>query len=337
MAPDRIPRTLHAALIDRLHRDGARLIAYDVQLVGHKDAAGDAALTRAISAARPVLLATHDTEAGPVPVPAGERHPERRAVIGSVGVPTDSDGEVRRMLYAPVQLQAFAIRAAELMLGDGVSERNFPDNSAWIDYAGPVGTFPTISIADAAAGRVPPATFRGKAVLVGYTDPALLDLVQTPVSGTPMPGVEVHANALATILGGFPLRQAPGWFDVLLVLALSALPGVLALRLPALYVLGGSLAALAHRRRRSGHAVAVRRSAGARSGGTRRRPGRRRAGRGTRPRPRPSRRQARKRAGRDKRRRPRVPDRLRPQPPRRLDEQRHQDRDDDGDAGLHAS
>jgi CHASE2 domain-containing sensor protein/predicted Ser/Thr protein kinase len=245
MAPDRIPRTLHAALINQLHRDGARLIAYDVQFVGQKDSAGDAALKRAISAARPVLLATHDTDAGPVPVPAGERDPARLgAVIGSVGVPTDSDGSVRRMLYAPVTLKTFDVRAAELLLGHPVAESNFPHNSAWVDYAGPPGTFPTISISDAASGRIPSSSFRNKVVLVGYTDPALMDLVQTPVSSTPMAGVEVHANALATILAGFPLQPAPGWVDVLLILALAAVPGLLALRLPALYVLAGSFVAL---------------------------------------------------------------------------------------------
>src|SRR5437588_6106467 len=49
IAPDRIPRTLHATLLGRLHRDGARLIAYDIQFVGRKDRSGDDALIRAIS------------------------------------------------------------------------------------------------------------------------------------------------------------------------------------------------------------------------------------------------------------------------------------------------
>jgi predicted Ser/Thr protein kinase len=221
------------------------LIAYDVQFIGQKDPAGDATLKRAVSDARPVLLATHDTDAGPVPVPAGERDPARLgATIASVGVPTDSDGTIRHMAYAPVTLKSFAVRAAELLTARPVAERNFPDNSAWIDYAGPAGTFPTVSISDAVAGRVPPSVFRGKIVLVGYTDPALMDIVQTPVSSTPMPGIEVHANALATILNRFPLRTTPGWVNVLIILVMAAVPTLLALRLSALYVLGASLVAL---------------------------------------------------------------------------------------------
>ena len=41
--------------------------------------------------------------------------------------------ELRRMPYAPVELKAFPVRAAELVLGKPVSESHFPDNAAWID------------------------------------------------------------------------------------------------------------------------------------------------------------------------------------------------------------
>ncbi len=238
-----VPRAVHAELINDLHRDGARLIAIDFQFIGNS--AGTPALESAISAARPVVLATHDTDAGPVPI-LGLQHPSSLgAVLGSVGIPTDSDGVVRRFLYAPVELPSFSVQASQLWLGHQVSQRDFPNNSAWIDYAGPAGTYRTVSFLDVVRGRVPASVFRGKAVLVGATDPLLGDIVQTPESSTPMPGVEVHANAFATILAGFPLRSVPGWIDIVLVLLATAVPIVLALRLPALYVLGGSVVALA--------------------------------------------------------------------------------------------
>jgi serine/threonine-protein kinase len=237
-----VPRTVHAELIDRLHRDGARVIGVDFQFTGKS--AGALALERSISRARPVVLATHDTDSGPVPVLGLQDVSQLGAVLGSVAAPTDSDGLVRHVLYAPVQTPSFAVQVARLALGHPVSEADFPDNSAWIDYAGPSGTYPTVSFADVVAGRVNGAAFRGKVVLIGATDPALGDIVQTPVSGTPMAGVEVHANAVATILDGFPLHAAPGWANVLLVLVATAIPALLALRLTALYVIGGSLAVL---------------------------------------------------------------------------------------------
>ena len=237
-----VPRTVHAELINDLRRAGARLIAVDFQFIGK--GVGDGALTRAISAARPVVLATHDTDAGPVPI-LGLQHPASiGAVLGSVGVPTDSDGVVRRYLYAPVELRSFAVQAAGLWLGHPVPQSNFPDNSAWIDYDGPPGAYRTVSFVDVVKGRVPPSVFRGKAVFVGATDPLLGDVVQTPVSSTPMAGVEVHANAFATIIDGFPLRPVPGWIDIVLVLVVTVVPALLALRLPALYVIGGTLVAL---------------------------------------------------------------------------------------------
>lgn len=240
-APVAVPRGVHARLIDRLHRDGAKLIAYDVQFIGPKDRAGDRALAKAISAARPVLLATHDTDQGPVPVPADYKPASLGAAIASVGAQQDSDGIIRHMLYAPVALRSFDVRAAELITGKPVPESNFPGNMAWIDYAGPPETFRTVSFSGAAAGRLPASTFRNKIVLIGYTDPAFGDIAQTPVSSTPMAGVEIHANALETILDAFPLRSAPGWLNVLLIIVLAVAAPLLALRLASLFVLGAAL------------------------------------------------------------------------------------------------
>ena len=68
-----LPRSLHARLIEQLHRDHPRLIVYDFQFIGHTASREDRALVGAISAARPVLLGTHESGGGPLPVPAGRR------------------------------------------------------------------------------------------------------------------------------------------------------------------------------------------------------------------------------------------------------------------------
>src|SRR5207253_1798495 len=47
------------------------------------------------------------------------------------------------------------------------------------------------------------------------------------------------------ILDGFPLRPAPAWSGVLLLLAAAVIPGLLAFRLAAIYVGAGSLLLLA--------------------------------------------------------------------------------------------
>jgi PAS domain S-box-containing protein len=81
-----------------------------------------------------------------------------------------------------------------------------------IDYIGPAGSFgpDTYSLAEVIQGRVPASRFRGKYVLIGATAASLGDHLSSPFvhqtdahadqHGSLMPGVEVLANAVNTIL-----------------------------------------------------------------------------------------------------------------------------------------
>jgi hypothetical protein len=217
------------------------LLALDVQFIGASgDPAGDRALLAAIERHGPVLLAAPDTGEGSPALPTGAARAPG-AELASAGVDTDADGVLRRMLYRQVALKTFAVRAAELVRGEPV--RGFEDNHAWIDFRGPPGTFPTVSMADVLDGTIPASRFAGKAVLIGVTAPVQRDVFVTAASSTPMAGVEVHANALETILRGVPLATVPGAVDVLLIVLLAAIPALLALRFSALVVLAGAVGA----------------------------------------------------------------------------------------------
>jgi adenylate cyclase len=241
-----VPRAVEARAIDRLHRAGARVIAYDIRFQGPKQpASGDRALIAAVSRARPVVLATFDPDGKPVPVPAGYPHPRRIGVVyASIGVPTDEDGKVRRLLYAPVQVPTLPVQAAGLFLGRPVPESSFEDNAAWIDFPGGPGTVPTFSLVDVVRGRLPASAVAGKVVIVGPNDPLEKDVLDTPASDSPLPGPELQADATATILDGFPLRSAAGLANALLLAALALTAPLLAIRRSALLVLLGALAAL---------------------------------------------------------------------------------------------
>jgi CHASE2 domain-containing sensor protein len=233
-----LPRSMYAKALDRVRAAAPRMIGIGTQFIGGSDPSEDKALLAAIARDGPILLATHDGPRGPIPVPANVVDAPG-AVVGSAAIDKDPDGVLRRMLYAPVSMKTFAVRAAELAHGQLVGTDAFPDNHAWIDFRGPPGTFPRYSFADVLAGKLPESSFAGKMVLIGVTDP-VNDLFVTTISSVPMPAVEINANALWTVLAGLPLRSAGVAVNLALMLALIAIPVAIGARRSGLFTLAGS-------------------------------------------------------------------------------------------------
>jgi PAS domain S-box-containing protein len=105
-----------------------------------------------------------------------------------------------------------------------------------IDYIGPAGAFAasTYSLADVVEGRVQPSVFHGRYVLIGATAASMGDRLSSPFvhhndvqgnqHGSLMPGVEVLANALNTILRSRFYREVSegvGLFWTALIAALT--------------------------------------------------------------------------------------------------------------------
>jgi adenylate cyclase len=91
--------------------------------------------------------------------------------------------------------------------------------SAFIPYRGKSGSFKYISLADVYFDKVPKDELRGKIALIGTTAPGLLDLRSTPV-GSVYPGVEIHANMIASMLDN-DFKQKPAYMlgaEVILLL-----------------------------------------------------------------------------------------------------------------------
>ncbi len=116
------------------------------------------------------------------------------------------------------------------------------DGAALVPYRGPEGSFAYVSAADVVAGRVDTGVLFGKIVLVGTTAPGLKDLRATPVGGS-YPGVEIHANLLAGALDG-TIRERPAYSWVAEMLVVAVVGGGLAIVLPFLSPLRGTLLAL---------------------------------------------------------------------------------------------
>ena len=99
-----------------------------------------------------------------------------------------------------------------------------------VRFAGPPGSFRYVSASDVLTGAVDPVIFRDGYVLIGTSAPGLLDIRTTPTSQA-FPGVEIHANALNTVLTGTYLEK-PAWAQGAEVLFLLMISILLILLLP---------------------------------------------------------------------------------------------------------
>src|SRR5882762_1807172 len=111
--------------------------------------------------------------------------------------------------------------------------------ASWIpiEYVGPAGSFApyTFSFGDVLDGKVPSSAFRGKYVIVGATAAALGDRFISPFVHTEgpngqqygefVPGAEILANSLNTLLRGRSYSETPDW----LAAACAALVALLTL------------------------------------------------------------------------------------------------------------
>jgi adenylate cyclase len=86
-----------------------------------------------------------------------------------------------------------------------------------IYYYGPSFTFRHFSISDIIDGKVGAEDLQGKIVLVGATAMGIYDLRVTPFSPA-MPGVEKHANVIASILEKKFLQKAPLHINIIILL-----------------------------------------------------------------------------------------------------------------------
>jgi adenylate cyclase len=251
-------RTIHADVIDRLRKAGAKLIAYDVQFTeksspGHED--DDSALLGAIFDTRGrVVLATTETGPGGSNKIFGGGSILRQidSRPGNALLPLDPGAVRRRVPYSVNGLKSFALVAAERVSGKTYTPADFGAGGAWIDFHGPPHSVPYVSMSRVLSGQFPPSAFRGKIVVVGAAAPSLQDVSATSTSGSGLAaGPEIQAEAISTILRGLPLHGSPSLLALVLLLAFAAIPPLLSSRLApiraflASVVVGGAYAVVA--------------------------------------------------------------------------------------------
>jgi adenylate cyclase len=224
------PRTYHAQVIDELSRDGAKVIAYDVQFTEQTTPRADNALVTSVQRAdraSHVVLATTEVGAhGRTNIFGGDRVVEQVGAIPANGnlIP-DPGGVIRRMPDELQNLTGFGVAAATAPGDIEVDRSKFSDDGAWIDYVGPPETIEHVPFSDVYLGRFDPGTFTDKFVVVGTTAPSLQDVHPTSTSGNDlMSGPEIQASSIYTARSALPLAATPEVLDLILVVLFAFIP-----------------------------------------------------------------------------------------------------------------
>ncbi|NEP55822.1 MAG: CHASE2 domain-containing protein [Symploca sp. SIO2G7] len=220
-------RTAYAQIIDKLIRAGAKSVSVDVifDLPSSYGAADDQQLQQVLQNYREqIILATSFESFGTEEVGQAQLispNPIFQAdkTLGLVNFPIDLDGRIyelandydqqvlRPLGLAEEEIPSFAeatLRAAKI--------KSPPSPGKEIFFYGPPGTFKQVSfwhVLDSTNWEVHlrDQTFKDKMVLIGATANSLQDLKRTPFSDT-LPGIELHANAIATVMEGRAIAQA---------------------------------------------------------------------------------------------------------------------------------
>jgi serine/threonine protein kinase len=228
-------RTAYAQVINKLMAAGAKSVAVDVEFLDPSSygAADDRQLKQTLQryAGRVTLPAAFeelDTPSGfkvelIEPLPLLQSNP---ISLGSINYLLEPNGKIHRFSSAyrktiaskyehqikdsdnlKLKRPNFDFTEAALQ----AAQISYPQSKGeHIHFYGPAGTFKQIPfwhVLEPNEWKTISHNFQDKIVLIGATDTSLKDFHQTPFSEQ-MPGVEIHANAIATLLQGKALAKA---------------------------------------------------------------------------------------------------------------------------------
>ena len=258
------PRALHGQLIDRIRADRPLVIGLDIifdsdSMFGPKDdEALGAAVARAgnvvlglagaqddqplVSVGGKVLGAKREVSNMPLPVIR-----KGAAAVAPLTVVPDPDSHVRRIpVRVPVPdpvkgyewLLAFDAQLHRQVSAAGLATRPLPDaEEVLVNFRGGPRTFQRVPYYRVVRGETP-GLFRAKIVLIGSTSEVQHDVFATAFArGGDMSGVEIHANALETLIRGDPIREVPKPLSTVLAVVAALAGSALVVRLHALRAL----------------------------------------------------------------------------------------------------
>ena len=223
-----LPRRIHGEVLERLSAAGAIAVGLDL-IFSTPSSHGpddDAALAESARRARGVVMGavvTTVSEGFYIKTSYQQPIPPLRtaATSGYVNTPVDADGGVRRaQLIIPGarelggSAEPFAVELHRVAATNGIVGAPIPpESSIWINFAGGPGSFSRLPYHQVLEEPLPLEKVRGRIVLIGLTEPMFHDSYKTPFApGGEMPGVEIQANILHTLLTGRRVKEGvPRW------------------------------------------------------------------------------------------------------------------------------
>lgn len=142
--------------------------------------------------------------------------------------------------------KSFSLAIAEAYKGQKIKQGSDPNAPFLINYQAPPYRFKEIPFLQAYNGFITEEDIKGKIVLIGATAERLKDSFPTPTSSDIyMPGVEIHANAIQTLLEGKFLREQSTVSQIATMALLTALLVALVMVLGILPGLGAATLTIA--------------------------------------------------------------------------------------------
>jgi adenylate cyclase len=241
------PRAMHGQLLMAIAEGKPLAIGVDIMFdtPSLRGGADDEALGAAVAHAGNVVLGAgvaedeqpfyHRTTLN-MPIPTVRRG---AAGVAPLNMPADTDSQVRRVpLWVALdgeRLPALDAQLHAILAKAGLKVAPLPDApSILINYRGGPRTYPWVSYYRVVRGEIPPDYWKDKIVLVGPTSEIFHDQFTTAFArGGDMPGVEIHANALETLVRGNPIREVPRPISTALAVVAGFLGCALVVRLHA--------------------------------------------------------------------------------------------------------
>ncbi|MFC1647662.1 CHASE2 domain-containing protein [Patescibacteria group bacterium] len=237
------PRTNHKTVLEKLEEAGAKVVAFDLTFaeesnkinrsqideliedptkienyhpfINHPD---DMALSESIQKYSNIVFAKNQGE------PPLELFTKNQDNVGLVNAMADSDGIMRRIQLA----DSFALKIAQKYSPTAIDTYEIPleNDQMLINYFADPYKFNHISYKDIYYNDVPDLT--DKIAIIGITTPKVQDHQSTPKnSAIAMPGVEIHANAVQTILDQDYLKNQNQVGQILTIIALALIVALL--------------------------------------------------------------------------------------------------------------